>query len=861
MNDGFNISVDSAGKEDHAEYFLHLWAKSNPYKQLLSHMIDTGCCAMCYLSAASSRSILTFLMEQWHCGKEAALSFAAYLAAMHDIGKAMPWFQRQNEEQYERLKGLGMQGLFPPKYLEPIHHEYISARIFQRIWKQRKNGRRIYDPYASILSLHHQRSNKGNEAKIAASWVEIQNDLEAAVCAAFHMGDQLPCPEHMDSACILLSGLIILCDWVASSGPFDEWPEVTEDYLLDSMKIAHDTLRRYGLVSDKTVAEVHSFKALWPHIFTPRDIQKCCEELNPYAPLTVIEAPMGEGKTEAALYLAERMRDVWNKRGIYVALPTQATSNQMHGRTKAMLDTIAGGHARLLHGTAFLQYEEKHIQNDHPDDSMEAERWLESLRMGMLDENGVGTVDQAMAGVLKARFSVLRLLGLTNKVLVVDELHAYDAYMSEIIRSLLRWCKCLRIPVILLSATLQSSQRKAYLSCYTDAENSAVLSSDYPLITQVDSEGHISQHNADATMETDYCFEPVRLGEDCPAIAQYAVLQVRQGGCYCILVNTVKKAQNVYRALLEIKDADTEALLFHARFLLGRREEIEKICLRKFGRGTEASRPHKAILVATQVAEQSLDLDFDGMLTELAPIDLLLQRAGRVHRHRERTRPAGLEKPVIHVILPDDNADADLEKRYGNAGYVYAPFLLNNTEHMVENGRRIRVPSDVRTVIEEAYAQVTPENTKAWQEREFNQQLMRANADGCIFPDPQAEIFFPAEAHPEFINMDVDDGFEPAARAATRLGEPTVRIAFSNPILVEAAKRGRLTKEQQKEIFLSSVSLSMNRISYGDLENSELYKIEKGVLKGCYMSASCDKIKIGKNVLVNDPVIGVLWKE
>ena len=840
--------------------FLKLWAKSNPYKQLLSHMLDTGCCAVQFLSAPSSRSVLQFLMDQWQYDEKETIDFAAYLAAMHDIGKAMPQFQVQDENMAARIRTIETEELFSGNCIERIQHEYYSARIFSRIWKQRKNPKPVYDSYAAVLFLHHQREEKQRGPVIPLEWAGLQNKLESYVRSVFPVHDTLPCPISMDAVCILLSGLIILCDWTASSGPFDGIPEVGKDYISSASTIALHVMRSYGLADNRNRAGKLSFQSLWPHITSLRGIQKCCNQLNPEAPITVIEAPMGEGKTEAALYMAEIMRNTWNKRGIYVALPTQATSNQIFIRTTSMLANIEGGHARLMHGTAFLQIPEKHIQNDDSDNRLEAERWLGSLRMGMLDENGVGTVDQAMAGVLKARFSVLRLLGLTNKVLVVDELHAYDAYMSEIIQSLLKWCRVLRIPVILLSATLQHSQRKAYLSCFTE-DPLEELSSAYPLITQIDSAGHLSQTSTLASIETVYNFDPVRLGEDFTVIAGYAVERVKKAGCFCILMNTVKKAQHVYQALRDLAGSDTETMLFHARFPMGRRAEIEKECIRRFGNGPDVKRPRKMILVATQVVEQSLDLDFDGMLTELAPIDLLLQRAGRVHRHRGRTRPSGLEKPVIHVILPDESAKSDPEIRYGSTGYIYAPFLLLNTEHMTENGKQVCVPGDVRKVIEQVYAQVTPESMKVWYERDFSQQLERANALGNTFPEPEEDFFFPTQSHPEFSDLSIDDGFEPALRATTRLGEPTFRVAFSTPALAEAAKSGQISRDQLKEIFLSSVSLSMKQVSSADLESSSLVKIQKGVLRGCFISGQCDIIRIGEKYLVNDPVLGVLWKE
>ncbi|MBR6186628.1 MAG: CRISPR-associated helicase Cas3' [Clostridia bacterium] len=842
-------------------HFL-LWAKSNPPKNLLTHMLETGCCAEAFLSAPSSRSALSFLTEQWHCEKEDAVAFSAYLAALHDLGKAMPHFQRQNEQWYEQVKGTELGDLLPAQPTERIEHEHFSALIIKDIWKKNKQKIRLYRPYACVLSLHHQRMDTTiRRLAIPDAWVPIQEALEAEIRQAFNPPEHLMAPDCMDAVCVFLTGFVILCDWVASSASFDDMPRAEGNDLTAVRERARKTLEAYGLIEHELPGAVPSFTDLWPQIQKPRDIQKLSGQLNAAAPLTIIEAPMGEGKTEAALYLAQRMRAAWNKRGIYVALPTQATSNQMYERTRAMLHAIQGGRARLLHGTAFLKTGNLSVHAEH--DAAEAERWFISpLRMGLLDENGVGTVDQAMAGVLLSRFSVLRLLGLTEKVLIIDELHAYDAYMQEILQALLSWCRALRIPVILLSATLQNSQREAYLSCFAGPAPLPALSSAYPLITQVDENGRLSEFEAEAAMHATYAFRPLRLGEDCAAIARHAVSRIQGGGCFCVLVNTVKRAQDVYRALLEIKDTDTETLLFHARFPMGRREEIEQTCLNRFGKGPEANRPRKAILVATQVVEQSLDLDFDGMLTELAPIDLLLQRAGRVHRHRERVRPQGLEEPAIQVILPEEGAPSDLEKRYGNSGFVYAPFLLNNTEHLIENGMDIRVPGEVRAVIARVYEQVTPENRTAWQERAFHQQLMHANAKGSAFPVPDDDIFFADESKPEFLRLEADDGFEPAARASTRLGEPTVRVAFSTPDLLEAAIKERLTESQRKEILLSSVSLPARKLPTAFLQDEKIwYRMKKSALRGCYVSADCDIIKTETFVLVNDRNLGVLYEE
>ena len=846
-------------KSDVRSLLRFLWAKTDPYRSLLAHMIDAGCCAKSYIEAPASAALLQYLSDQWNCTRKDAVAFTAYLVAMHDIGKATPQFQMQDEEQLSRLKDTVIAQYLPEAKLKPVRHEYLSRDIVKRIWKSQGENRRVYDAYSCILSLHHQKPDFSDKRKPAVheGWLHIQDELELIVRNTFHFTVSLPVPREYDPVCILLTGILILSDWVASSGSFDSLSEEAADYYDQSLCLAGSAVKRYGLIENHSISPVRSFRSLWPQITSPRDIQCKCDDLDPNALLTIIEAPMGEGKTEAALYQAVRAAQQRGKRGIYVALPTQATSNQMYGRFVSMMDYVDGGHTRLLHGTAFLIKDETGtIQSE---DAVEAEKWLGTSRMGLLDENGVGTVDQAMGAVLLARFGVLRLLGLSNKALIIDELHAYDAYMSEIIESLLCWCRSLSVPVILLSATLQNSQRIRYLSCYVETGLPA-LSSCYPLITQVKDNGCIVQTEATAFMQTDYSFEAIRLGQDEEKIARFAVDRISGGGCYCILANTVRTAQKIYRKLEAIKDPDTVIMLYHARFTLGKREEVEKECLHRFGKGSGLDRPKKAILVATQVVEQSLDIDFDGMLSELAPIDLLLQRAGRVHRHRNRVRPTGMERPVIHVILPDEEATDELDKRYGLSGYVYAPFLLYNTEKLLERGKTIQVPADVRSVIARVYEHVIEENMQAWHERAFDQQLLTANADRVAFPPPASDYFFPAQALPEFEDMNIDDGFDPSARAATRIGEPTFRIAFTDAVHLSAAREGRLSKTQQKELLLSSVSLRLTPDIRAGLDSGEIYQIRKGALWGCYVTDADNTVTIGDKKLINDSEIGVYWE-
>ncbi len=399
------------------------------------------------------------------------------------------------------------------------------------------------------------------------------------------------------------------------------------------------------------------------------------------------------------------------------------------------------------------------------------------------------------------------------------------------------------------------------MSCYLHDAPLPELGQSYPLITQIKKDCSVAQTEAKTTMSMDYHFAPMNVGRDDKAIAEFAAEKVSHGGCYCIIVNTVKKAQSIYSELKNIHDSDIEVLLFHARFPMGKRDEIEKQCLQKFGKQPGNKRPGKAILVATQVVEQSLDIDFDGMVSELAPIDLLLQRAGRVHRHRNRVRPEGLGSPVIHVAMPGLEESDDLKKRYGASGFVYDPFLLYNTEILLSEEKTVHVPDDVRGVISQVYDHVSDKNMEAWIKRNFNAQLFSANAEWAAFPPPAQDCFFPAQSHPEFENLNVDDGFDMAARAATRLGDPTFRIAFADPELIRSADSGLLSKDQQKKILLSSVSLRLTPDIEAGLAASGLPQIRKGALWGCYLADKDSIITISKKRLINDPDLGVYWEE
>lgn len=752
------------------DYDSWLWGKQSPPCSLSRHMIAVGACTWEYLSAASNQGILALLSRWMGLPECEAIRLFSYIAALHDVGKAHPSFQKNADDV----------GLMT--YIHNFRHEIYGAERLASLWRE-QGWDHTADFYSAVVSIHHQgKGDCQRRLSVSAKYEEIQRDMERRMKSLFRPVGKPPEAQNADALGVLLSAVLILCDWVASSEKFgaETPPDARDEDMLTQMRArSRVMLKEYGLISDSGAAypRMREFSALWPAIPASgmRPLQRACEQAGfGKARLTIIEAPMGEGKTEAALYLAGLQCDAFDKRGVYMALPTAATSNQMFDRVRAMLEAHQAGSVRLMHSMAWLIDEKTPPSGEFDsEDAGYVTDWLRPLRRGMLSENAVGTVDQAMAAALKVKYGVLRLAGLAGKVLIIDEIHAYDIFMSTIIARLLEWCSALEIPVILLSATLQERQKQRYLRCY--GVNADSLNPSYPLITQVTAEGDLIQTPvADVHMRSRMLFRTAPIGGDVAKAADLALERAKRGGCICVMMNTVRQAQAVYRELRG--RGEDQVMLFHARYTANRRAEIEKACIRLFGK--DGKRPERMILVCTQVVEQSLDVDFDGMITQLAPMDLLLQRAGRVHRHAGRIRPDGLQSPVIDVIVPDAGATGDLEERYAQLGGIYPPISMKNTEELLGQEKTVSVPENVRACVERAYADISDECFEMQIKKQVNDQIEICKAESELLAPPEDDEFF-AETPSNALNLDrtdCDDMF--VSGAQTRDGGLSQQFIF-----------------------------------------------------------------------------------
>lgn len=787
-----------------------VWSKSDPWKSLECHLYEAAIVIKILLTGSVYASLLPDLAEWLGLPEEDTIRLLQYLAVTHDLGKAHPLFADNPEVSFSRSFFETHPEFKYPFNVEHYRHERGSAEIVKEIW----HDGCLFDAdlrkyFSDILRLHHQGKNGSDiSVRTLTAWRAVQDAIEKRIRERFTPPvirfEQI---KHADAACTMMTALLILTDWLASSSPFAGNAEPIPEGIL-TVQI-QSFLHRIGLDECPAVAG-ESMTDFWSWMTkdSMRPLQKavetCFRERDELPLLTILEAPMGEGKTEAGLYAAIQLARFWRKTGVYVALPTAATSNQMHDRVNAFLKEHGIPSARLMHSMAWMKEDDdRELRQSEGSDSVDGlENWLKPGKRALLSPWAVGTVDQALMAVLHIKYGVLRLLGLENKVLVIDEVHAYDAYMSDILGRLLEWCRVLRIPVVMLSATLPAEKKSAFLQVYGEPDREIELKDGYPLITSVYPDGRIEQIPVQGSEQHN------RVKVSClncgpndnePAV-ELAQEKTKDGGCLCLLVNTVGRAQELYRKFKE-NNPDCPVVLFHSRFSAARREEIEKECIRIFGKD-HTDRPRRAILVATQVVEQSLDLDFDAMITELAPVDLLLQRIGRLHRHKETVRPHSLIQPAVTVLVPKGGD-------FGASGMIYYELFLRRTRDILTQYPFISIPEDIPELVNRVYSgtMLNENEADAFLKQQYGDSFKAAQAETYELKKPDAEDFLLPQTGSPFV--DEEDSW---VAAKTRLGEDTVRIALLPPSLYalvqECMKAGqRIGSDLAERVMKYSVSI------------------------------------------------------
>lgn len=705
-----------------------LWAKSGELRGhgLLAHLFDVAAVTERIL-ALEPATTAHLAADRLGLPVEALSRWVGVLAGLHDLGKAIPGFQAKWPEGREHDESHGLM-FTPTAVLQPDQHSRATAALLSDILRERSGASPAWCEHVTrAVSAHHgyhftstEIDDAAPHRKEHAAWEQARGDLVTAywsvlapTCTPGLTGCALPIVNW-------LAGLTSVADWIASNPlwfPLGERADDLAAYYQEALRLADLALPQLGWHPWRPLlTEAATVQALLPRVIgrpavAPRPLQVAADQLLTQASgpsLLLVEAPMGEGKTELAFLAHLRLQAANGHRGLYLALPTQATGNALFSRANQFLKAFATGplDVQLVHGGAAMNDELAALRGvgeiqgvgDEPHDTLSANAWFGQRSRPLLSAYGVGTVDQALFAVLNVKHHFVRLWGLGNRVVVLDEVHAYDTYTSGLIDVLLRWLKALNCSVVLMSATLPRQRRQQLLKAWgCDAPEHEPA---YPRLMLADAQQVHGTHVAARPLAP---IQLASLSSDLNDMVDSAMAQLQGSGCGALIVNTVSRAQALYRrlqlALAERGWGDVALLLFHARFPADERQALETQVLDRFG--SQGQRPVRALLVATQVAEQSLDIDFDFMFTDLAPVDLLLQRAGRLHRHGGRQRPASHAQATLWVAglhpqtLPDFKGTA--------WGFVYSPYILGRTWALLSRESVLHLPQDIDRLVQAVY--------------------------------------------------------------------------------------------------------------------------------------------------------------
>lgn len=828
--------------ETFSKSYIRYWGKSDSKSKqhhiLLYHCLDTAAVGKKFVD---SDSRLSSLFSENPLFKENPC-LLPFLLAVHDVGKFSKQFQEKIQNQIDNLAG------HTEESFALLRSELVRGTLQQFFARYVSDSRSISVLNENLISLfeavsgHHGMPVSINPLNQDESLYDIgtENRKDAAAfiqeLAEFFLHDfvvpaalteqKKECRKSTKNLSWLLAGVCVVSDWIASNNLFFKWRDTEcpiDVYWESALCSAEEAVLNAGLIPSPA-SGLTTTKELFG--FTPRNLQKVIEELpvSSGPNLYIIEESTGGGKTEAALLLAEKLIAAGCGNGFYFALPTMATANAMYYRIAGpsrLYEKFYSGSNQvsvvLSHGQRILSDRYQDFLSEY--EKSNPEKWLyDTNKKALLSSIGIGTIDQALMGVLPWKHQSLRLLGCARNILIVDEVHAYDTYMNSLLENLLKFHKACGGSVILLSATLPKVLKEKFIAIYSTDSYSVPDSLPYPLITHVNGSGTVENISVQPSPDKETAVSLVYSEDE---VIDCLISAAESGGCACWIRNTVADAVEAFH-LLKCRTS-FPVHLFHARFTMEDRLNHESDVLELFGKLSVEKTRAGHILIATQVVEQSLDLDFDFMVSDLAPVDLIIQRAGRLWRH-DRVRPSGFTSPefLIYSPNPDENiSETWYSSLFRGGSFVYAEHgKLWKTANLLKNFKGFAMPRDARMLIDSVY-----------------------DADDSGIPDVLRMIDEKAitdkkisDAHAQRRSLNLSKGYKSddylwskENPALTREGEPSVLLE-----LYKAGENGNsvLWSEEAgiKGELMSRVAVSVSMITENYLRNYEK-DINSDVLK------------------------------
>lgn len=853
-----------------ASFWAKTGDKDSPTRglSLVQHMLDAGSVAARLWDTWLAPGLQKRFSEHLHLSMEDTRSLVCWLAATHDMGKATPEFSGQLDARRDENLAVYRQRIeqqdfeFPEDLVTPVSglrcpHSKYSQSILIHLLTNNIEGipREVAETLASISGAHHGTPAEylANSADLSnvilerlspkwhAAWQELYTITlkRFGASSALHQlaqhGQTIPV-----SVQFCITGFVIMSDWIASNPDF--FPMGTFGSA-DQEQRARIGWQVLGLEQrwiaaldtnpDTPAPDLYASRFGWsnPILRPMQEVVVEAARSMQSGGMMCIEAPMGQGKTEAGLIAAEFLAQATGRTGVAFATPTQATSNALFDRVTEWVEyqtnNVAQEHGGPIEPhTMFLGHSKNRFNKSYealskadifdesstpgrennrktlrPGTSLARHSWLSGTKKGLLSSFVVCTIDQVLMTALQARHVMLRHLGLASKVIIIDEVHAYDAYMNQYLSSALYWLGQMNTPVILMSATLPSATRDDLMKSYAkglkigaepnkvatpappsqndlmakmkarlagihaapkpEASEEPILDLDYPVVHTLTAEDNGTPKKWKVEQPVEQTKIELKLIADSPeSVLNVLEPLANDHGCAAVICNTVGRAQEMH-AFLSEQFGEEHVVLTHSRFTATHRAEQEELLVSKLGKkahyseadGEDSSRPHRLIVVGTQVIEQSLDLDFDVMITDFAPVDLVLQRMGRLHRHDSRSsseRTPAYRMPVCYVrgveTFGSHNEAPDFPR---GSKAVYEPMILLSSYAQLLphfDGEPIRIPADISPLVQKTYQENTStEIPSAWaevyesakKECDKGKELAKVRAKGYLLCAPQ----------------------------------------------------------------------------------------------------------------------------
>ena len=830
-------------------YIYSLWAKrsktdENIYHPLLLHLLDVAACADSVLEREPENTrvrMASILGMEW----AKARPWLLLLIACHDLGKACPGFQLKWGNIKNKLK---TQGFHIPRLIDTsVNHAFVSQLIVEKLLLGARWPEDLSVLCADAIGCHHGvratpsqiQSLVGNRPGVDEEhWSNSWEELFRILRATFNITDN-PVKNGLSGAeFMLLAGLTSFADWIGSDDKYFVYGtkddcSTPEKWFEQRKKLAGKALDNIGWNKRISLTDtLQPFAKIFPKCSPPRALQKEVEKAVSSVPspcVVLIEAPMGEGKTEAAFYAHLELQRKFGHRGMYMALPTKASGNEMFLRAFDFLKNFSKKRyidLQLIHGAAllnekFTKISIDQIYSDEDAGTIRAGQWFTHKKKALLSEYGVGTIDQALITILPVRHYFMRLWGLANRTVIFDEIHAYDGYTGTLLFHLIKWLRALGSSIVLLSATLPPEFRRRLAGAVGASLPEQEAS--YPRLT-IFSDGKTEQKSFAAENSRRNELKIISFETDLNEIHKYVLENMPGSGFIGIIVNTVQRAQRLYELFGKGEivtrdksvigkriDEDIEINLFHARYPALERQKREDTVRGIYGKNNLQERKGRHILIATQVAEQSLDLDFDLLVTDLAPVDLILQRAGRLWRHKRKTRP--FSQPFLCISgLKGDSPGSFGAPLWWNKVYTREDILLR-TWQILKSRDKIILPDNIELLINEVYKGIVMPTDKDIQKRLEKAEIESVGEQGALkIMAHQAVIGLPEDGSWKDTNRfymfdDDEPGVHLNLKAQTRLGRESVNvIPFFIRDKYNAALEPDFTKS--KEWAMRSVALS-----------------------------------------------------